>query len=378
MVFVRQGALAVDVAIDDEIVVDGLRQRAVHDLLVAVLVHQRPALEEFRGDGFGTVGDGLRQLRLQTAREAVITLVGDDRQHIHGMDVVAQHVLVHALAVLVHAEAQSAPHLLALADAAPALLQGADLEDVRVVPPLAQGRMGEDEAHRGTLGIKIKQQFLVPHDEVVGIAIVRGPLLLVRDHAVDGVPLLVDGEIAAVGLMRGDGVEITLIRPFAQLLLHLIEGGPIFLLENLGVGPRHLIAACVVLLVLRHLVDEEEAQHLDAFWEELPFPLDVGEDGLVDLDPAELVVIALPGDFPDMEFEAIQERDGIVPPVNPIAQDDEIGLVLIEFAGEVVEVLPALDRYRPFPDARRALDDAGVAVAGLRYADVERERVFVR
>ena len=50
------------------------------------------------------------------------------------------------------------------------LAQGADLEDVRVVPALAQRGVAEDEPHRLAL---VEQLRLVAHDQLVGVVVGR-------------------------------------------------------------------------------------------------------------------------------------------------------------------------------------------------------------
>jgi len=50
--------------------------------------------------------------------------------------------------VLIHRQAETAADLLPLLHGAPGLIEGADLEDIGVVPTFAQGRMTEDEAQR--------------------------------------------------------------------------------------------------------------------------------------------------------------------------------------------------------------------------------------
>ena len=81
--------------------------------------------------------------------------------------------LVHALAILIDTEAHTTADFLPLADVASALLQRADLEDVRIVPAFLERGVREDEAHRGTMRIEIEQQFLPFHNEVISRNIVR-------------------------------------------------------------------------------------------------------------------------------------------------------------------------------------------------------------
>ena len=88
------------------------------------------------------------------------------------MDIVAQGVSIHPFPILVDTKTQAPAYLLALADIAAALLQGADLEYIGIVPALPQSRMGEDKPHRRPLGVAVQQQFLVFHNKVVSVFII--------------------------------------------------------------------------------------------------------------------------------------------------------------------------------------------------------------
>lgn len=96
----------------------------------------------------------------------------DAAQNLHHSALAAQHAFVHALAVLVDAQAQTAPDFLTAANFRFALrFQCADLERIRVIPALAQGRVREDKPHRL---VQAQQAFLVAHNQVVGVGVVAG------------------------------------------------------------------------------------------------------------------------------------------------------------------------------------------------------------
>ena len=80
-------------------------------------------------------------LLLEVLGELLVAFGGDDGQRV---DVEA----AQALALLVDAETQAAADGLAALALGAHLAQGANLEDVRVVPALAQGGVGEDELQR--------------------------------------------------------------------------------------------------------------------------------------------------------------------------------------------------------------------------------------
>jgi hypothetical protein len=100
-------------------------------------------------------------LGLQTAGEVVVAFVGDNHQLV---DVLVKNTL----AVLIDGKAQATTDFLSLASGGAALVERANLEDVRVIPALAQRRMAEDEPERL---LHTEQPFLVLHDQVVNIVV---------------------------------------------------------------------------------------------------------------------------------------------------------------------------------------------------------------
>ena len=100
---------------------------------------------------------------------------------------------------MINAKAQTAPHLLTLADIATALLQSADLENIWVVPTLPQSGVGEDEPHRGANRVAVQQQLLVLHNQLIGTHIIRGRFLT-ANLGVDHFAFAVHRKITSVGL----------------------------------------------------------------------------------------------------------------------------------------------------------------------------------
>src|SRR6185312_8413026 len=94
---------------------------------------------------------------LQPSGEGVVGLVGDDRQ--------ARDLgVVDASAVLVDRQPKPAADLLPARDRGARVRERADLEDVGVVPALAQGGVGEEEAQRL---VERQQLLLAAHDLLV-------------------------------------------------------------------------------------------------------------------------------------------------------------------------------------------------------------------
>jgi hypothetical protein len=73
--------------------------------------------------------------------------------------------------------------------------------------------------------------------------------------------LLVDGEVAVVHFLGG-GRQVHFLEE--TLVVGMLGEAAVFLLEDAGVVALHRVAVGVVLPVLLHGVDEEQAQHLDA------------------------------------------------------------------------------------------------------------------
>ena len=139
-------------------------------------------------------------------------LVGDDRQDV-GL------LIEDAAPGLVNAKADAAANLLALAHFGDRLVEGANLEHVGIVPPFAQGRVGEDEAHRLVEG---EEALLVAHDELVGLFVLLGFAGAAVEEVNASVAPLLLGEV------RGAKVSGALVAPFlvpgGEALKALVEG----------------------------------------------------------------------------------------------------------------------------------------------------------
>ena len=180
--------------------------------------------------------------------------------------------------VLVHRQPQAAADLLPLLHRAPRLVERADLEDVRVVPAFAQGGVAEDEAQRL---VERQQPLLVLHDEVVDLVVGLGVAPRVLEHA-----LLVLGEVAVVQPLH------RLLEPLQCLIARLL-GQLGQLASNASANlPLRRLPGFVVVAVVGHAVDEEQAEHLDARAADLQLLLQVLLDGVLDLRPPDVVAHA--------------------------------------------------------------------------------------
>ena len=182
-------------------------------------------------------------LGLQSAGEVLVALVGHDESLLTDSSKTRMPFLIHR-------QAQAAADLLPLLHGAAGFVQRANLEDVRVVPALAKGRMAEDEPQRL---LHRKQPLLVLHDQVVDLVVGLGVAAGVLEHA-----LLVLGEVAVVQPVHRQLEPVQ--RCVALVLGELGQGR----LEGLGELAFHRLPGAVVVAVVGHAVDEEQAQDLDA------------------------------------------------------------------------------------------------------------------
>jgi len=120
-----------------------------------------PTVPQNQSDSLTSTACHVFDLLLEVLSELLIALSGHHGERVHVKP-------AQAFALLVHAEPQAAPDGLAALALGAHLAQGADLEDVRVVPAFAQRRVGEDEL-QGRL--EAEQLLLVPHDEIVGVIV---------------------------------------------------------------------------------------------------------------------------------------------------------------------------------------------------------------
>ena len=175
----------------------------------------------------------LLHLVLQLLRELLEALA---RHHREPVD---QRVKA-PLAILAHRQTQAAPDRLPPLALGADLAQCANLENVRVVPSLAQRRVAEDEAQRLARG---EQPLLVAHDQIVSLVIRLGRAPLA---AVLGLPL-VHGKIPIVHLFHRQRIQGRVTRLLGKL--------PVQLRKPLPKLP-------IRLSVMRHAVHEEKRQHL--------------------------------------------------------------------------------------------------------------------
>ena len=308
----------------------------VDELLVALFVFDNLADEQFHCNGAGTVSNCSGQIRLQTFGERVVTFAGNNSEDVNVMHVISKYIGIHSLAGLVDAEAQAAPHLLPLADIAAALLQGANLEYIRVVPALPQGGVGEDEPHRGANWVAVQQQLLVPHNQLIGTHIIRGRFLT-ANLGVDHFAFAVHRKITSVGLCRRDSLQIPEILVITNGKLHGVYDILVFLLKYGGVFAVDRLACGIIFPVVCHFVNEEQGKHLNALVKQLALPLDVGEDGFSYLDTPHLVLVHDSNDIPGKNLDTVDELHRVISSIDLL--DHKAVSIFFQTTGVVIKVI---------------------------------------
>ena len=131
---------------------DGLSNKVVNVCLAGAVIQH----------GFG--------LLLQSVHKSCVALAGNNGQDIDILHLISQHFHIHAVSVLIHAQTQATAYFLPLLGGTVTVLQGTDLEHIRVIPAFPQGRVGEDEPGRLFKG---QQTFLIFQDQVIGRNVIR-------------------------------------------------------------------------------------------------------------------------------------------------------------------------------------------------------------
>ena len=265
-------------------------------------------MEEFCGCGLGTVIQIILNIGLQRRYKVLIALAGNNRQHIQVMHRCTTGGGIHAVAVLVDAQAQATAHFLPLCNVAVGVLQGANLEDIGVVPTFPQGGMGEDEAGRLLEG---QQPLLVFQNQFVGRNII-GELAAFLGSAVDAAArLLVDAEITTMdfGYIIPGGFQVSLVGRVEQLDV-VVGNINILLLKHLAVFAQNFIAVLVILTVFGNFINEEQGEGLNASGKQLFFLLKVGNDGLTNLDTPHILLGNIAHNNPFVNGFTVGEGNG--------------------------------------------------------------------
>ena len=162
-ILVRDPALHIHIAVLNQIELDSISLFTVnqgrHVVYLDIL-----ALEVLTRSNRGSVIKHRFNIRLQVCNEGLVALAGNNGQGVDFMHTVPAALHIHTVAVLIDAKTQTATDFLPLCGIAVRMFQGTDLEHIRVIPALTQGRVGEDEPRRL---LKRQQPFLVFQNQVI-------------------------------------------------------------------------------------------------------------------------------------------------------------------------------------------------------------------
>ena len=264
---------------------------------------------------------------------------------------ISQHRPIHPLSRLIDREAQASADLLPLCRHTRRVLQRADLEHIRIVPALAQSRVGENHARRL---IKGQQPLLILQDQIIRRDIVRQIRAAPETAVHRASRLLVNAEIPRVYLLYGYIVQIFHIRRIKNIAV-FVHHRAVLLLEDPPVLPKHRISVCIILTVLRHLVDEEQRERLDPAREKPLLLLKMRDNRLTDLHPPEIRLRYIPLHISRMERCTVQEKHR---PRSGIDVLYHIALVLRHSAREMAEIVPLRNNAQraPHPTLLRHLE----------------------
>ena len=301
---------------ENEVVVDSTCHILRYHEFVPVSILHHAVCKQFSSNGAGTVGYRLGKFLLEPLGKAVVAFAGNYGQDIDIMDIPSQHRGILPLTILIYTKSKSSANLLPLPYLGTGGFQGTNLEHVWIVPAFSKSRVGEDEADRGFFRIAIQEQFLVLHDEVVGINVIGGVLFFVRELTVGHATFLVNGKISGMSFMGRDGGEVGLIGFIPELALHRAYDTFVLFLKHIGKNSVVWFPGFIIAFVMVNFVDEEKGQHLDPLVEKLPFSLDVGKNRFPNLDTAKLFFRDFANDIPSVNLDAVNKFHGIIPTVN--------------------------------------------------------------
>ena len=264
---------------------------------------------------------------------------------------ISQHRPIHPLARLIDRETQTSANLLPLRRLTRRVLERTDLEHIWIVPALAQRRVGEDHTRRL---IEREQPLLILQDQIIRRDIIRQIRAAPETTIHRTSRLLVNAEIPRVYLFYRHIVQIFHIRRVKNIAV-FVHHRAVLLLEDLPVLPKHGISVCIVLTVLRHLVDEEQRERLDPACEKPLLLLKMRDNRLTDLHPPEIRLRYVALHISRMERCTVQEKHR---PRSGIDVLYHIALVLRHSAREMAEIVPLRNNAQraPHPALLRHLE----------------------
>ena len=127
-----------------------------------------------------------------------------------------------------------------------------------------------------------------------------------------------------MSVMSGDLIQILHIRFITDLPLKFSRYILIFFFEYSRIfSITAIIIVTVVQTILSNFIDEEQAEHLDAFGVKLSLPADMGTNGFPDLDTSlkgSHLLVAL--NLSSIKLQAVEKSNRVISTINAVRQDD--------------------------------------------------------
>ena len=193
--------------------------------------------------------------------------------------------------------------------------------------------MGEDKANRGTLWIAIQQQFLVLHNQLIGIHIICRSFLTAYLR-VNHLAFFVDGEVSGVSLLSRNGLQILHVVILTDANLQTSNDIIILFHKHLSINTVSRLSGFIINTIFCHFVNEKQGENLDTLIEQLPFSLYMGQNRLPDLNTAQLILADLANHIPGIDLDAIQKFHRIIASVD--MGHHKTLFILLHIAGIIV------------------------------------------
>ena len=250
------------------------------------------------------------------------------------MNTIAAAFHIHTITKLVYTQAQATTNFLSLGSLAVRMLQCANLEYIRVIPTFTQRRVGEDKACRFLKG---KQTLFILQNQIISGNIV-GELASTLQLAVNtSTSLFINRKIALMHCtyITAGGFQIFLIRSVKNSDV-IIQHIQIFLFKHLSVFSKDFISIRIILTILGNFVDKEKREGFDTHVEQFFFFLEVGKNGLSNLNPTHIRFRHITRDFTGFDYFSIGKGHCATERINI---RDGVSLVLFHFLRNIVEVI---------------------------------------
>ena len=211
------------------------------------------------------------------------------------------------------------------------MLQGTNLEYIRIIPSFAESRVGENKTYRILKG---KQTFLVLQNQIICGNIVAF-ITATFQRTIYLMAFFVDAEVTGMRAVDINGAKILLIWRVKHSQV-FIQNICVLLLEDISIFRIDFVAIFIVFTVFSDLINKEQGQGLNALRIQFLFLLKVGTNGFTNLYAPEICFRNITDDFTSMDDFSISESDSAT---NRINLTDAITTILLHVFGEGEQVI---------------------------------------